>query len=449
MALPQDRYVKITSTNAGDPEITDRDLGALLFTKGTDTGAWIGDGSFETGMMLVTHSLSQVAKYWSSDSKEYKFAARYFGYVSPSATSAATLSFTKWGNNSETPVQALNRINDATNNFGSFAFAENDITLTQVKDLAEANKTYNYRYLYSVSAGKTDKSGSPAGTDKLSAVSAKQVAQFVGSMNGTCCTMGMVESVSVHDATKKYSKGDIVQKTESSVTKYYRCKADIEAHAWAAGEWTEIPDSFTTAPLTAAAMPMAIFGAVDYNGVNTATYFMFKQFDGEAATVEDTTTADALDALNCNYNGLVQINGQRKAFYQRGRNLDGENTAVYCNEIWLKARISTDIMNLFLGMERIPANEDGELMLYGTIASAANQAVQNGTIELGKTLSNAQKTKIYQLTGDSEAWFTVQESGYTISVVIKQDGGEYKAYYKLVYSKGDSICYVEGSDVLI
>ena len=80
---------------------------------------------------------------------------------------------------------------------------------------------------------------------------------------------------------------------------------------------------------------------------------------------------------------------------------------------------------------------------------AAAQGIQNGVIELGKTLTNAQKTKIFQLTGDSEAWFTVQESGYTISVEIRQDGSEYKAYYKLIYSKGDAICYVEGSDILI
>lgn len=398
MALPQDRYVKIISTNAGDPAITNRDLGALLFTKGVD-GWKESAGEFATGKMVVTHSLDQVAKYWESDSKEYKFAARYFGYVSPSATAPVTLSFTKWGEDSEKPVEAFNRINDATNNFGSFAFAESDITLAQVKDVAMANVGYNYRYLYSVSAGTKDKATTEVETDALSAVSAKQVAHFLGSVNGTCCTQGEESAESI--------------------------------------------------ALTAAAMPMAIFGATNYDGVNTATYFMFKQFDGEAATVEDSATADELDNLNCNYNGLVQVNGQRRAFYQRGRNLDGENTAVYCNEIWLKARISTDIMNLFLGTERIPANEDGELMLYGVISSAAAQGIQNGVIELGKTLTNAQKTKIFQLTGDSEAWFTVQESGYTISVEIRQDGSEYKAYYKLIYSKGDAICYVEGSDILI
>lgn len=448
MALPQDRYVKIISTNAGDPAITNRDLGALLFTKGAD-GWKESAGAFETGKMVVTHSLDQVAKYWKSDSKEYKFAARYFGYVSPSATSPVTLSFTKWGEDSEKPVEAFNRVNDATNNFGSFAFAESDITLAQVKDVAMANVGYNYRYLYSVSAGTEDKETEPAGTDSLSAVSAKQLAAFLGEMNGTCCTQGeTIKAPAAFDISKAYKKGDRVSHTETSTTKYYTAKEDIAAGTWDASKWTEFTPFFD-APLTAAAMPMAIFGATNYDGVNTATYFMFKQFDGEAATVEDSATADELDNLNCNYNGLVQVNGQRRAFYQRGRNLDGENTAVYCNEIWLKARISTDIMNLFLGTERIPANEDGELMLYGVISSAAAQGIQNGVIERGKTLTNAQKTKIFQLTGDSEAWFTVQESGYTISVEIRQEGGEYKAYYKLIYSKGDAICYVEGSDILI
>ena len=66
-----------------------------------------------------------------------------------------------------------------------------------------------------------------------------------------------------------------------------------------------------------------------------------------------------------------------------------------------------------------------------------------------RKITDEQKVKVYQLTGNSEAWFTVQDTGYVGSVEIRQKDKKYVAYYKLIYSKGDAICKVEGSDILI
>ena len=76
-----------------------------------------------------------------------------------------------------------------------------------------------------------------------------------------------------------------------------------------------------------------------------------------------------------------------------------------------------------------------------------------GSIEVGKTLTTAQKAYIGNATGSTTAWQQVQTSGYWLNVVISQytvDGvNQYKAVYTLIYSKNDTIRLVQGTDVLI
>ena len=290
----------------------------------------------------------------------------------------------------ESPSDALSRVNTLSNNFGSFAILAGDITEaswtnTDINDLLTQNAGYNYKYLASV-----------------------PILANSGDFNDTSNEIAFVTAVGTQNGASANRGNDG----------------------------------------TIAAMPMAIFGAIDYDGVGTAPNFMFKQISGETPTVFSDSVADTLDGLHVNYYGQTQVNGRPLAFYQRGFNLDGEDTAVYCNEVWLKSHIATAIFNLLLSTERVPANTDGEAMIYTTIAGATQKAITNGTIEPGKTLTPAQRSKVYQLTGDAEAYMRIQNAGYWLNVVIEQNGTEYKAVYKLVYGKGDSIRKVEGTDVL-
>lgn len=291
----------------------------------------------------------------------------------------------------ESPADALSRVNSLSNNFGSFAILAGDITEaswtnTDLNALLTQNAGYNYKYLASMPI-------LPLGGNFEDTSNEIAFVTAVGTQNGASANRGK-------DGT-------------------------------------------------CAAIPMAIFGAIDYNGVGTAPNFMFKQISGETPTVFSDQVADTLDGIRVNYYGQTQSNGQPLAFYQRGFNLDGEDTAVYCNEVWLKSHISTAIFNLLLATERVPANTDGEAMVYTTIAGAAQQAITNGTIQPGKTLTPAQRSMVYQLTGDSEAYMKVQNAGFWLDVVIEENGNDYKAVYKLVYGKGDSIRKVEGTDILM
>ncbi|MBQ2396443.1 MAG: hypothetical protein II304_05300, partial [Bacteroidales bacterium] len=74
-------------------------------------------------------------------------------------------------------------------------------------------------------------------------------------------------------------------------------------------------------------------------------------------------------------------------------------------------------------------------------------------ISIGKTFDATQKAYIKQITGDKNAWQSIQSVGYwfTASVEKYVESGieKYKVSYLLVYAKGDSINFVDGKDILI
>lgn len=127
---------------------------------------------------------------------------------------------------------------------------------------------------------------------------------------------------------------------------------------------------------------------------------------------------------------------------------------VYANEQWLKDAAGASVMELLLALSRISANTKGRIQLMSQIQAVVDEALFNGTISVGKELSNTQKVYISELTGDNEAWRQIQTIGYWLdcvmeSYVTQDDRTEYKAVYTLVYSKDDTIRKVEGSHVLI
>jgi hypothetical protein len=111
-------------------------------------------------------------------------------------------------------------------------------------------------------------------------------------------------------------------------------------------------------------------------------------------------------------------------------------------------------MRLLLSSSRVPANASGRAALTSTLGSVIEQAVFNGTISVGKPLSQVQKLYITNMTGDPLAWQQVARLGYWLDVTLQSyvttdSRTEWKAVYTLVYSKDDAIRKVEGSHVLI
>ncbi|MBP3934611.1 MAG: DUF3383 family protein, partial [Pseudomonas sp.] len=210
------------------------------------------------------------------------------------------------------------------------------------------------------------------------------------------------------------------------------------------GEWKE-------------SLPMAIMAATDYQRRNATINYMFRQ-SALSYDVTDTAEAIALNDARVNYYGNTAVAGQTILFFQRGFLMGGVTAPldmnVHANEQWLKAAAAAALLSMQLALNKIPANDDGRGYILVQLADLISQAKFNGTISVGKTLTTLQKVSITQLTGDADAWQSVQTDGVWYDVVIVpvvQTSGvtEYVAKYTIAYSKNDVVRTIEGSHNLV
>lgn len=199
-------------------------------------------------------------------------------------------------------------------------------------------------------------------------------------------------------------------------------------------------------------LPMQIFAATNYNASNSVQNYMF-QFANLIPSVSDDTTATILDAGSINYYGVTQTAGQQIAFYQRGVLMgqisDPLDMNVYANEAWFKDAAGAALMNLLSALPNISANQQGIIQISNTLQSVINQALNNGTISVGKQLNNTQILYINEITNNNNAWQQVQNIGYWLNVQIVQVSGQYQAVYTLIYSKDDDVRKIVGTHDLI
>lgn len=215
-------------------------------------------------------------------------------------------------------------------------------------------------------------------------------------------------------------------------------------------------------------LPMAIHAAIDFDAVNGAVGFMYKQNGSFQPSVTTDSLSDSLDAARVNYYGQTQSAGRNISFYQRGVLCGGAtapvDSTVFANEMWLKDSLGAALMNLQLSLGQIPANKRGQTLCDGIIngqpatattpASGVQLAVRNGTISVNSSLTIQQQIFITQQTGDSTAWQQVQTIGYWLgSQIVGAVNGagvtEYTYKYTLIYRKDDVVKTIVGSHQLI
>jgi hypothetical protein len=298
------------------------------------------------------------------------------------------------GQNADTPDVAVAKSAAVSNNFGSFVFtnAEGRLANADVKKVAEWNDTQNNMYIYSVPTPLAN---------------ASALFDLVKGLSG--CALNILSTTQLNDYVEQ--------------------------------------------------IPCEILAATNFNQPAANQNYMFYEFDQRNVTVSDDPTADLADSLRCNYIGVTQNAGQSLAFYQRGILCGGSQDAVdmniYANEMWLKSTLASTFLRLFLAVGAVPASALGEAQLLAVVQPVITSAVNNGTFSYGKTLDAIQQQYISSITGDVNAWRQVQTLGYWIDIRFESyvnqntDLTEWKAVYRLVYSKGDVIRFVEGSDVMV
>lgn len=207
------------------------------------------------------------------------------------------------------------------------------------------------------------------------------------------------------------------------------------------------------------ALDAAIAGAIDYNATNAVVNFMYRRLGTfvEPNDVVDDSVANLLDASRVNYYGTTATAGQKLSFYQRGvmcgLSSDPLDRNVFTNEQWFKSEVVAALLSLQLTIGSLSI-DTGPGQIMAILADKVTKAKRNGTIRVGKILTQLQIIDITSLTGDSNAWRYVQTNGVWMDVAVVErvaESGvtEYVAVYTVAYAKNDVIRKIEGSHNLV
>lgn len=407
-------------------------------------------------------------------------------YVQASTSNGVFTPGAIWSQGSpvETITQTLTNSAGANNNFGSFGFCYSGINgagtngiglnLAQYQEAALWNAALvpNVQFKLdvpvlaaNVSVWSSAYNGGLGGLGGISGVNlcltdypvSAQSFILAGTTNSTT-TVTMVSTVGIYPGIPVTGTG-----IPSNTTVVSLVANTSILLSQAATNATSVSLTFSpTVPLSATTQypeqcDAAIEAATNYDGTNSVQNYMYQVFPLLRPSVTTDSLANSYDNARVNYIGQTQNAGQLISFYQRGF-LQGEasqplDSGVYANEQWLKAAVTAQIMNLLLASNYVPANNQGESMITGVMQSVIQQALNNGTISVGKTLTALQRADITSVTGNPLAWQQVQNVGYYLTVTIEvkpaTDPVEYQARYTLIYSKNDVIRFVLGTDDLI
>jgi len=505
MAIDISQYVDITSGVGVGTLVADRELILRIFSINPLIPPQLPALEFQ--------SASDVGNYFGTSSQEYARALFYFGWVSKNITRPKKISFARWvntdvapaiyGNNIALPTltqwQAITNgsfgltISGTAHTFTGLDFSGAS-SLSDVASIIQAainletgTMWTSAIVLYNSTRGSFDFVGG-------SAIAATISVQEGSTGTHIAATMGWLAGVNLIIAYGAIEQ-TITQALDSSSNASNNFGSFIfipsltldeitEASAWNTNQnilyQYYVPVDMSTYSSYSAALinysgvglilsltsgeypeqaPSMIMAATDYTQPNSVQNYMFQQFN-LTPSVTDTTTSRALDLARINYYGQTQQAGQLLSFFQRGVLMGLPSSPldmnVYANEQWLKDAATSAFMTLLLILTKVSANTQGRGQVLSILQSVINLALLNGTISVGKTLSTFQQLYITELSNDSKAWYQVQNIGYWVNCVIKQEelvpnSGvlEYVLAYTLIYSKDDDIRKIAGTHVLI
>lgn len=500
MAIPQEEYINITSGVAARPAATNRELIGRVLTTNTNAPYNVSDKT-----LIEFTSPQSVGTFFGTNSAEYAFAKSYFGFISKDIRKPAKISFMRY-DASEDPIlgyvasengyvpnlTALQAITSATItiqqnggtpivvagiNLSSAASFSDVATLVSTainEEDAEMSVAYQaspQRFILQSSAWVgditikiTDDVGDLASqlgwinpiisNGRSTGSSWTEELDRIFDLSNNCGSFTMMDFTSITTADIETISDWVAEKNVkymfvAPVSDTNRSEVYTAVGTDGTGTWLQ----YSLNNLYAQFAPMAIGATFNYKVANTNANFDFYPVSGMATQVSTKAKYDALNAQRVNFYGITQQAGSGINFLQHGY-LCGSITdaAVYYNEMWLKDDIFTRLMNLFIAVKRIPANQEGALQVKGIIINSVNQAINNGCILKNKSLSDTQIANITEITNDEDAWRSVQDNGYYLTTMVSsitENGVEkFICEYTLLYAKGDSIRKIEGRDIL-
>jgi hypothetical protein len=498
MPISSNQYVEITSVVGGASAVSARKLQLRLITT---------NDLVPTGSVISFADADSVLSYFgSSTSDEYKQALQYFSLIDKAGNSPDSIQFARWAD-SDTSAQVFGSESESLATLQAVTSGAFDVTLngatfsvtgldfssaTAYADVATALQTAIQALDASLSSSTVAYNSTRSGFDLDTNGTSDGAISFTEVTVGFLDDLGWSslaiysEGVSAETLTEMASSlteinnnyGSFVTVDQLSLSEhvelatwnasqnvmfqYYPRMTKTEAITWqddlydyaGCGSVLYSTDNVDEYPWL---HPAAELAAIDWDDTGAIKNFMYTQDSTQTAVITTTSEKTTYDAIGANYFGVTQEAGTNLTFFQNGilggGSSDPRQMGVYAGEQWLKAEAKSQFLNMFLALPIVSADDEGRAIATQYIEAFKQKAVDNGVISVGKTLSTTQKAYITQITGDSDAWQSVQRQGYYFTTEISEETNdsvtEYTIEYTFIYAKRDGVGKVEGSHVLI
>ena len=166
-----------------------------------------------------------------------------------------------------------------------------------------------------------------------------------------------------------------------------------------------------------AAFVMGTAASIAWDQTNGTITFAFKAQSGLGADVTDTQDSIALLAHGVNYIGNYATRNDSFVFFYNGQ-MFGEWSWIdtYLNACYLCNKLQVQLMAMFTSNRRIPYTQEGYAIIRANCRDVIESAINNGVINKGVTLSNAQKSVLTsELGGDFSD--EIYNNGYYLQVL--------------------------------
>lgn len=166
-----------------------------------------------------------------------------------------------------------------------------------------------------------------------------------------------------------------------------------------------------------AAFVMGTAASIAWDQANGTITFAFKAQSGLGADVTDTQDSIALLTHGVNYIGNYATRNDSFVFFYNGQ-MFGEWSWIdtYLNACYLCNKLQVQLMAMFTSNRRIPYTQEGYAIIRANCRDVIESAINNGVINKGVTLSNAQKSVLTsELGGDFSD--EIYNNGYYLQVL--------------------------------
>jgi hypothetical protein len=162
---------------------------------------------------------------------------------------------------------------------------------------------------------------------------------------------------------------------------------------------------------------MGVTASIAWSQANSTITYAFKHLSGMGAEVQSTADSNALDAHKVNYIGNFATRNDNFVMSYNGRMIgDWDWTDTYINAVWLCNALQVQLVTMFYGANRIPYTEAGYAKIRANCKDIIERALNNGVIDAGVNISNAQKAELVTLLGADYSQ-EIYQNGYYLQIV--------------------------------